>query len=68
MEEDWHCLSLLMKLMSENNSKLVFHNGSLDLMHLWQHFIEDLPFHVDDFKSKVNSMFPHIYDSKQLVN
>lgn len=40
----------------------------LDLMFLLDKFIEPLPDTVGEFKQKINALFPHIYDTKHLVN
>jgi poly(A)-specific ribonuclease len=47
---------------------IITHNGMLDLMFLLDKFIEPLPDTVGEFKQKINALFPHIYDTKHLVN
>lgn len=40
----------------------------LDLMFLHDKFYEPLPKNIAQFRSKINSLFPHIYDTKHLLN
>jgi hypothetical protein len=40
----------------------------LDLMFLYDKFFEPLPISLQEFKEKINALFPHIYDTKHLVN
>lgn len=47
---------------------LVFHNGMLDIMYLYDKFYEDLPDNVNFFKAKINAMHPWIYDTKYKIN
>lgn len=40
----------------------------LDLMFLHDKFYEPLPKSIASFRQKINSLFPHIYDTKHLLN
>jgi hypothetical protein len=40
----------------------------LDLMFMYDKFYEPLPETLNEFTEKVHSIFPHIYDTKHLLN
>jgi hypothetical protein len=52
----------------EGEKPLITHNGFLDLLHLYSNFVGKLPEKSSDFKTKFNKTFPHVYDTKYLVN
>ena len=47
---------------------MITHNGMLDLMFLHDKFYEPLPKGIAQYRQKINSLFPHIYDTKHLLN
>ena len=47
---------------------VITHNGMLDLMFLHDKFYEPLPKTVSEFRQRIHSLFPHIYDTKHLIN
>lgn len=52
----------------ESKKPLITHNGFLDIMHLYNKFIGDLPETQSDFKKKFYEHFPQIYDTKFMLN
>ena len=40
----------------------------LDLMFVHDKFYEPLPKSIAQYRQKINSLFPHIYDTKHLLN
>lgn len=40
----------------------------MDLMFLYNTFFEPLPESSNDFKREINQLFPHVYDTKHLLN
>lgn len=46
---------------------LVFHNGLLDLLHLYDKFIGDLPGSVADFAEAWTAQFPFLFDTRQMA-
>ena len=40
----------------------------LDFMFLYDKFYEPLPPTLEEYKTKLNALFPHIYDTKHLIN
>lgn len=56
----------IFRLLIEHKKPLVFHNGLMDLMFLYEKFHEPLPDTVAEFKTKVNELFPLIYDTKHI--
>eukprot|EP00347_Sterkiella_histriomuscorum_P011289 403373024 len=47
---------------------LIFQNGMLDLLHLYDKFYQSLPDDILEFRSNVSVLYPHIYDNKTLMN
>ena len=47
---------------------IISHNGFLDMMFLHEKFIKPLPEKIIDFKKSLKSLFPHIYDTKHMIN
>lgn len=48
----------IIELLIESKKPLVVHNGYLDMLFIYSHFIEYLPHDYEVFKKNVNSMFP----------
>jgi len=46
---------------------LVGHNMLMDLMHLYDKFVEPLPPSLYEFLSGINSRFPVVYDTKHMI-
>lgn len=48
---------------------VVFHNGFLDLLHLFHKFVQPLPTTLEDFKAEVRRLFTGgVYDTKFIAN
>ncbi len=47
---------------------VISHNGILDLMFLYDKFYRPLPDTHGEFKAGINALFPHIYDTKHMIN
>jgi target of EGR1 protein 1 len=47
---------------------LLTHNGTLDLMFLYHTFFEPLPDTLPAFCTRLNALFPDIYDTRHLLN
>ena len=56
----------IFRLLVEHKKPVVFHNGFMDIMFLYEKFNEPLPDTVGEFKTKVNELFPLIYDTKHI--
>lgn len=56
----------IFRLLIEHKKPLIFHNGFMDLMFLYEKFYEPLPDTVGEFKTKVNELFPLVYDTKHI--
>ena len=56
----------IFRLLIEHKKPLILHNGFMDLMFLYEKFYEPLPDTVAEFKTKVNELFPLIYDTKHI--
>ena len=55
-------------LILKEQKPIVFHNGFMDLMFMYQSFYTNLPKKCDNFAADLNDMFPNgIYDTKYLV-
>lgn len=54
--------------MASLKKPLIGHNGILDLMFLYDKFFRPLPDTQTEFKAGVNGLFPHIFDTKHMVN
>lgn len=52
----------------QGQKPIITHNGFLDLLHLYSNFIGPLPEKSSDFKTAFGKNFPHVYDTKYLVN
>lgn len=61
-------LTRLVDLVSLLEKPLLTHNGMLDLMFLYSNFFEPLPERVGDFCARLNALFPHIYDTRHMLN
>ncbi|KAI8868929.1 CAF1-domain-containing protein [Ramicandelaber brevisporus] len=51
----------------ESRVPLVGHNCYLDMVHLIQQFVDDLPQTLPEFKSLLHSIFPTLVDTKHLI-
>jgi len=47
---------------------MIGHNMYFDLLFLYSHFVENLPFTYGDFKKTLNKHFPEIFDTKFMIN
>ena len=58
----------VIELMAKMKKPVISHNGVMDMMFLYDKFNRPLPESVDDFTQDVNQIFPHIYDTKHMIN
>jgi len=54
--------------MTQLKKPMVVHNGMMDLMFLYNAFIGMLPEDVAVYKREINRLFPHIHDTRHLLN
>lgn len=54
------------RLIVQFKKPLVFHNGFMDLLFMYEKFVEPLPETMKEFTRNVNEMFPLIYDTKHI--
>jgi hypothetical protein len=66
--EDALGFTRVIDLMADLKKPLITHNGIMDLMFLYDKFYRTLPETQGEFKSAINSLFPHIYDTKHMIN
>jgi len=52
------------QLLMDSKKPMVGHNFYLDILFLYSHFIEPLPYKFEEFKKTFNKSFPEIYDTK----
>ena len=57
-----------MSEMTQLGRPFISHNGMMDLMFLQHKFFSNLPESVNDYKKNINSLFPHLYDNKHILN
>ncbi|KAL7103337.1 hypothetical protein ACP275_08G173400 [Erythranthe tilingii] len=55
-------------LLSSEKKLIVGHNCFLDLAHVYSKFVGPLPLTAEEFASAVRKYFPHIIDTKVLIN
>ncbi|KDO59122.1 hypothetical protein CISIN_1g007386mg [Citrus sinensis] len=55
-------------LLSSEKKLIVGHNCFLDIAHIYSKFFGPLPLTAEEFISSVNKYFPHIIDTKILLN
>nr|XP_023873984.1 poly(A)-specific ribonuclease PARN-like isoform X2 [Quercus suber] len=55
-------------LLSAEKKLIVGHNCFLDIAHVYSKFVGPLPLAAEEFVSSVNKYFPHIVDTKILLN
>ncbi|KAL6195168.1 hypothetical protein ACLB2K_030789 [Fragaria x ananassa] len=55
-------------LLSSEKKLIVGHNCFLDIAHIYSKFVGPLPSTAEEFVSSVNEWFPHIIDTKLLLN
>ncbi|KAN0025878.1 hypothetical protein ACTFIU_001640 [Dictyostelium citrinum] len=58
---------LLLDILTKSQLPSVIHNGIFDLLFIFQSLIGDLPDKLNDFISKILSVFPKIYDTKYIA-
>ena len=66
--EDALGFTRIVDFMSKLNKPIISHNGILDLMFLYDKFYRPLPETQMEFRTAINSLFPHIYDCKHMIN
>jgi hypothetical protein len=54
----------IFRLIVQFKKPLIFHNGFMDILFLYEKFYEPLPETFGLFKNRVNNMFPLMYDTK----
>jgi len=52
------------QLLLDCKKPMVGHNCYFDLLFLYSHFLEQLPYSFDEFKKNLTKSFPEIYDTK----
>jgi hypothetical protein len=65
---DYMLLTRVVDLVSQLQKPVILHNGIMDLMFLYDKFYEPLPDTALQFTTRLNSLLPHIYDTKHLIN
>ncbi|KAK7302274.1 hypothetical protein RJT34_13159 [Clitoria ternatea] len=55
-------------LLTSEQKLIVGHNSFLDIAHVYSKFIGPLPGTLEEFVASVNKFFPHIVDTKILMN
>ncbi|KAG8658387.1 hypothetical protein MANES_03G141900v8 [Manihot esculenta] len=55
-------------LLSSAQKLIVGHNCFLDIAHIYSKFLGPLPLTAEEFVSSINTYFPHIVDTKVLLN
>ncbi|XP_050246427.1 poly(A)-specific ribonuclease PARN-like isoform X2 [Quercus robur] len=58
----------IIDLLSAEKKLIVGHNCFLDIAHVYSKFVGPLPSAAEEFVSSVNKFFPHIIDTKILLN
>jgi poly(A)-specific ribonuclease len=53
-------------MLIDAKKPLIGHNCFLDIFHFYQHFYEDLPDTLEEFKTNWTKIFPEVYDTKVL--
>lgn len=66
--EDALGFTRIIDFLAEQKKPIISHNGIMDLMFLYDKFYKPLPDNVNEFKAGINSLFPHIYDTKHMIN
>jgi hypothetical protein len=61
-------LTSVLNLISNLQKPVIVHNGMLDLMFMHDKFFAPLPDDLLEYKTSTNKLFPHIYDTKHLMN
>jgi len=56
--------SLVMQEIIKARKPFVGHNLFLDLLFLYNQFIDDLPEHLEIFIAQIQKLFPYVYDTK----
>ena len=57
----------VIELIQKAQCPVVAHNAAFDILHTVDQFWHYLPEEVGDFKEMVNSMWPHVVDTKYLA-
>lgn len=58
--------SNLIKVLIESKKPIIGHNMLYDMLFIYDKFIDDLPYKLEDFLINVNLYFPHTLDTKIL--
>jgi poly(A)-specific ribonuclease len=58
----------VIKFIADLHKPMISHNGIMDLMFLYDKFYHPLPETLSDFKAHLHKLFPHIYDTKHMIN
>ena len=58
----------IINLLIELKKPMITHNGFIDILHLYDKFVEHLPENQSEFKSNFSKYFPIIYDTKFMLN
>ena len=58
--------SKIIEHISESEKPIVGHNCLLDLIKLYNQFINPVPVKYQDFKSEIHKLFPSVYDTKNI--
>lgn len=66
--EEQQGITRVINAIIEKKIPLVCHNGLFDLLYLYHHFVRPLPLLVSEFKTRLNELFPIIYDTKYIAS
>ena len=66
--EDALGFTRIIDYMADLKKPIITHNGIMDLMFLYDKFYRTLPETQSEFKSAINHLFPHIFDTKHMIN
>ena len=58
----------IVDFMSKLKKPIISHNGIMDLMFTYDKFYQPLPESQTEFKFAINNLFPHIFDTKHMIN
>lgn len=66
IDQDSACFRTVIDTIIDTKAPILTHNGLLDIQHLYDKFIEDLPDDQSFFKQKFSENFGEIYDTKYM--
>jgi len=66
--EDSLGFTRIVDFVAKLQKPVISHNGIMDLMFLYDKFYQPLPETTGEFKATLHSLFPHIYDTKHMIN